>query len=567
MGFKGNYSELKGWLYGAAAGAILFIASCKESPVESPVEPPAPPPPRPEALQTVTLQNSVDISYTARVKYLDEPRLSLTKNGNLILSRVITDSVYSETFSYSTNKDITKGNYAFTLAGKSLAGKDTSITANVTVPNYSPEFSLSGLQADFDEDSLTSVDLESRIRNSDKNPEDKPVALAGVVSLDGKTEVIVNGYSVTIKGRRGQTGTYTVRMEAGSDAGGKNTSTLQGNIYDLLDVEGVLEDNEMHSRQQGAVRVYDSNNRKLGEIQVTASGQFSKRLGQRISDLTNDVLIQARRIENGENKSYIRTVKLPKGDIKGFILRVVPYDALAENGISIDDFRKHMVEVTENTLDMYGVIIKNILFKWDFGEFNSSYLFKEILISKQPSNSTLNKYFSQATAENIKSRILDAYDIGAWFRGKINNTNQVRIVESYVMDYNSPRDYGKMVVYPSNLNGAGFQDINGDGYIELGEIEICVNSNGEVIVPGALTHEFGHVSGLSGHAQTLSQEKTIMRAFLIDLNYFTPRFADKKAVKAIYEDTYEHGQGNVSAFRMNNLLGLDYVLGLKWADE
>jgi hypothetical protein len=119
-------------------------------------------------------------------------------------------------------------------------------------------------------------------------------------------------------------------------------------------------------------------------------------------------------------------------------------------------------------------------------------------------------------------------------------------------------------MYPwDNVNNGGSYDITDDEYLDVGIIHISVNSNGEITSPGLLAHEAGHASGLPGHAETLPQEKTIMRRVLINANYSTPRFADIKTAKAINEDSYIHGQGR----NLDGLLRVDDTLDFRWADQ
>jgi hypothetical protein len=561
------------------AGSLLIGISSSgcDNPVEQP-PPVIPPKPKSDISLTAELKNSVDVSYTAKIKNLDNATLTVSRDGNPVAFRMITDSVYSETLSYSTNKNVTKGNYNLVLAGKTPAGRDTSIIANQIVPNYNPEISLSGISANMDEGSEINPCFDGKIL--DTNPEDHP-NIADATSQDGKTTVSINGNNVRIKSIDGKIGNYSVRVWAGDNLCGKGNVILAGTIEDLLDVGGVLEDNEQHLRQSGVVRVYDGKmdpvtqrNKKLGEIIADATGQFNTRLNYRIGNLADSILVQGRKIENGTEKSYVRTIKIPRGDVRGLTLRVVPYDGLAENGITKEDFRRHMGEVlTGDNTNGKGIIdalnLNPIMYKWDF-ENNSSYPFKEIIISKTPKNPNIQAFFSQTTAENIKARILDKEDIGAWFNGKVNNPNQIRVVNNYIIDYNSTADYGRMVIYPEINQYLGFfLDIYPeDGYINFGETFVIVNEKGEII-PGALTHEFGHSSGMGtnmagSHALTLPQEKTIMVPYLINLNYSTPRFADKKTAKIIYEDSYKHGQGNMMK---NNLIGLYYIVGMKFIDE
>jgi hypothetical protein len=366
-----------------------------------------------------------------------------------------------------------------------------------------------------------------------------------------------------------------VIIQIGSEQGGTSTTKVKGTIYDLLDVQGFLEDNEQHLRQPGIVKIHNinnGNNVEIGEMSVDNSGQFNKRFNKRIVDLTDSILIQGRKIDplTGQEQSYIRTIKLPRGDVNGLEMVVVPYDGLGENGITPEDFSRHMREVLtadgtngKGTVD--ALTLNPIITKWDFGidpKANNS--LEEIIISKHPNDSTVNAYFSQTTADNIKNRILDPNDMGSWFRGKITDPNQIRIVENY--DVSQLGEEGKIDYYPSKNQNTGsfsldfYTDIN---YISFGIVIVSTNSSGEITSPGLLAHEAGHASGLIGHAEILPQEKTIMRRVLINANYSTPRFADIKTAKAIYEDTYIHGQGR----NPDGLLRVDDILGFKWADE
>ena len=537
------------------AGGLLFLSAC-DNPVAPPK--PVPEPPKPSIYQTAEIENLVDIKYNAILKNLKEPKLNVSKNGSPLLSRAIQDSAYSETFSYLTNREITKGDYTFILNGKTLSGKDTSITASVVVPTYSFTASLSNLN--FDEDADTTVTLPSPIF---KNPEDNPAVWTDVTSLDGKTSPQLNGSELTIKGNANQIGDYNLRLGVRSNTGRNEATTKCGSIENLLDVEGVLEDNEQHLRQLGVVRVYDENNARLGEIEVSASGQFNKRLNYRISNLTNHILVQGKKVENGEQKSYVRTTKLPRGDVRGVELRVVPYDGLAENGITPDDFSRHFREVStpDNTNGKGSVdalTLNPVIYKWEE--------IPEFIISRVPNDSTIQAFFGNQTREQIKVRILDLSDIGSWYGGIIISPEKIKFVESY--DISQPGNEGKVAISPSNVNRGGSFDITGDGYLDVGSIEIFGDSNGilsDIVRQAARAHEFGHASGQNGHAITLPQEKTIMVPGFnqITLNYFSPRFADKKIAKAIYEDTYKHGQGR----DLDGLLRVYDILGRRFLDE
>lgn len=550
------------------AGGLWLNSGCN-NPVE-PIIPPVPPKPLPSMSLTAELVNDVNLKYAVNMKNLNGARINISKSENQLLSRTISDSAYTETLSYSTNKNITKGNYVFTLNGKTLAGRDTSITANVAIPNYAPTINTTGLQTGFDEGGEANISLRGKL--TDKNPEDNPVCIKEVIPVDGKTFVNVSEENLQIKNLGNQTGIYQIRVDVGNSGGGVSTSTLHGNIEDLFDVKGVLEDTKLHSRQPGIVKIYDEKiepstgkNRKLGEIEVSQTGEFSKRLNYRVKDLVGHVLVQGRGIRNKtDTTSYMKTTKLPKADINGLELSVVSYDGLAENGISINDFEKHAYEVLENPETFDDVTTRYTLWKWDFGEFNSTYPFKEIIISKQPENTNISAYFNQTTAENIKSRILDKEDIGSWFNGKITSPDKVRIVDKWNLDYNDGSLNGRIVVYPSvNKNEGGITPNN--GYAKYGTIWVQTKSNGELIWTVDIAHEFGHANGQK-HTKTLSPIHSIMGTTTINNDPLNPQplFADKKTAREIvYVDSYKHGQGKDA----DGLLRVYDVLGRRFLDE
>lgn len=552
------------------AGSILLKIGCN-NPVEPVIPPVIPPKPLPNISQTIELKDFVNMRYNANIRNLNEARLNVSKNGNTLLSRAINDSVYTETFSYSTNKDITKGNYVFTLNGKTLSGRDTSIAGSLTVPNYTPEINTIGLPTAFDEGRGTDINLEGKI--IDKNPEDNPVCIKDAVPVDGKTFVNVSNTSLQIKNIENQIGTYTVKVEVGSEAGGVSTTNIQGSIGDLFDVQGIMRDTKFYSGQPGIVKIYDEKiepttgkNRKLGEIEVSTTGQFNKRLNYRVKDLVGHVLVQGRGIRNKtDTTSYIKTIKLPLEDISRLELDVVSYDGLAANGVSVDDFEKHGYEVLENPETIDDVTTRYTLWKWDFGEFGSQYPFKEIIISKQPENTTISAFFNQATAENIKSRILDKEDIGSWFNGKITDPNKIRIVDRWNLNYNDGSLNGRIVVYPSvnkNLTGA----MHERGYIKYGTIWVQTRSNGEFIWAVDIAHEFGHASGQYMHTKTLSHKYSIMGTTTINNDPLNPQplFADKKiSEEVVYVNSYKHGQGKDS----EGLLRVYDIFGRRFLDE
>ena len=330
-------------------------------------------------------------------------------------------------------------------------------------------------------------------------------------------------------------------------------------------MEGVLEDNEQHLRQSGVVRVYDGKieqstgkNRLLGEINVSSLGQFSKRFSNRVKDLVNYIIVQGRKIENGIEKSFVRTMKLPKQDAKNLELRVVPYDGLAEHGETPDNFIRYVAEVsTSDNTDGKGVIdaliLNPIIRKFNFERYPT-----KMIISKKSEDSTAFP-ISQVTAEDLKKRVLDKNDIGSWFSGKIRD---VEIVDYYELP-TITKNMGIILVYPSKLGSTGYTiDIDIDGYSDIGVAKLATDSKGNINIQSAQHEIGGHANGLLGHALSIDERLTHMRAGQ-SINDIIPRFIDIKESKIRNEDSYKHGQGQDS----DGLLRLKDILARKFLDE
>jgi hypothetical protein len=587
-------------------------------------------PPQPIVNHDATLENLIDIKYTADFENLDEANLSVLKNGDQIFEKTITNPnpsepfEYSKLFTYYQNPEITKGDYEFVLSwddsvlkqeeGKEkrnpsritsskketlegrlggversrtkgiekVSSRENTSSVSTEIPNYLPEADFSGIETNFEEGDEITLDLEGRF--SDPNPEDNPVPLNDAWPLDEYTNVSLNGYNLTINSTQqiSENTNYEVMVEFGDNEGGINSETLSGTLWDLLDIHGYLEDTETRTEQQGIVRVYHSNDSmgpftQLGEIPVGPSGEFNQKLEHKVSNLQDYIFIQGRMKDpaTGEEKSYIRSIKKPSGDVSDLLLRVVPYEGqypLSQHDISPEDFRRHSAEVltsitlfdppTSDPLE-WNIIIR----KWDFGiDPNAVHSFEEVVISKAHYDPDVLGHFTQQTAEDMKSRILDSNDIGALFKGHINDPSQVTIVEDHG-PWNPPEDYGKIRIFPEQgIGGYALTNDHGqDGYIDIGRVRLGVNENGEITGYRTFAHEMGHICGFSGHAWTLPQELTIMRRWG-DLFSQDPRFADRKLAMALYDESYTHQSGATQWYTHYSLGSKDF-LGLLWNHE
>ena len=214
-GLKKAFRNSVGYLSIAGALSFGYLTGCSDLGTE-PIKPVIPP--TPKYTQVATLENYVDINYTANLENTNEAKRKTFYNGSLQDSTTITSSPYLEILS---NKP--KGQYMFVL--ESTGTKPD--TAFVEIPNYQPEANFSSLQTSIYADSQKTFNLQNLL--SDKNPEDNPVPLVNAESLDGKTSVNVAGYDVNVNAFS-TTGQYQVGVNIGSAVGGLEQKILSGQI-------------------------------------------------------------------------------------------------------------------------------------------------------------------------------------------------------------------------------------------------------------------------------------------------------------------------------------------------
>lgn len=190
---------------------------------------PQPPEPKPTPTysQTANLVRDVDIEYGAKFANMNNPVRSITHDGVQFGNDLtLLASPYPETFD-----DLQKGSYVFTL--KTTTPNVSPISLTREVPNYMPTADFSNLETTLNQRyEGSSIEVCVNDRLLDRNPEDRPVPLNNVISLDGKT--IVNrtsDYCSTIS--TNGVGPYQLEFNFGSDSGGRGSGIIQGNIIEV----------------------------------------------------------------------------------------------------------------------------------------------------------------------------------------------------------------------------------------------------------------------------------------------------------------------------------------------
>jgi hypothetical protein len=176
--------------------------------------------------QSASLINDIELKYSAILSRVDEAILKVNKDGVLLLTENVKDvnqsgADYDKTFNYALN-GITKGNYEFDIKSNNLEKK-----TSVIVPNYNPVSNFGNINIVLNEEADSTITLPVP---TDKNPEDNPVPIKSAVSLDGKTQLTLNGYGLNINALPGKTGNYQIEIEYGNSVGGLEKTVIQGNI-------------------------------------------------------------------------------------------------------------------------------------------------------------------------------------------------------------------------------------------------------------------------------------------------------------------------------------------------
>lgn len=512
--------------------------------------------PGPFLSQTVNLIDDVNVEYHAILSELDSAVLEVHYDIELIATRDINTPTYNEIFDFYNIHQKTKGDYRFVIKDPS---SDLSDTDEITVPDYAPEVdSIS--DENFNEEDSIQITLPVP---TDKNPEDNPVAYLSAISLDGKTTADINGNILTLTGNRDEIGAYAVKLEFGDSNGETASEILNGYIYNLPDISGVLENNEEDLGEQGVIRVYyqDPNNSSnylvleidkindgegsiidagLGKIQTTSDGTFNFQINKKASEL-NEIILQARIGTSQTYTSYVRTIEFPGDDNLNVLVRAVPYAPYEDNpGI----FRQFMYELggsPPNTrFDFEGEYLA------EFPDFeNYTGLIGIEILSENPFGAE-NGTFTTEQQELMKITILDSNDISGIIGNYSISEEQVFIVngsEGHFDFYEYHIDpKGKVVANPGWIIVVPYKNMIYTGLAEprkaggiLGYggtvyLQPTVSGNGTII-----SHEFGHIFIGSGHPIAMPPNQTVMTG-LTTLSTTGP--ADKKAGKLLYEQTY-----------------------------
>ena len=492
--------------------------------------------------QTLELTNDIDIEYTSTLSEIDEAILTIKKGEELIATRDITTSDYTETF-----EDMFEGIYTFELKNNDLIN-----TKEIIIPDYESEWDISNLDTDITQ----GEEKRDVVVLFDKNPEHMPVTFGEINVINGNVTATTNEYEIIRQGGEpNATSPYNLSFELVNALGDTTTKNLEGILHNLIDFSLKLEDCETDTAKSGLLMAYDSNQGFLGAIPISEEGfnfTFPTRIPEvkfqfglmdyiKASDYATEINSQIE--ADIIYESFVRTIVLDgTKDYPDLIVRVSSYEGL--DGITPQKYKTHMNEVN------FG--------EWPPGlkQFDWENL-QGIEIENQHAGGEEFGTFTQEKQGHYEEKILDPNDIGYFLHGRtiniqLNDIDSERHYDKYGEGEDAvliPHD-GWIVIAPdNNLPGAAagltsHYDTDNDGKVD--RVRILLQDQGDAIFTKEMTRA---LLCMTGNSTVLSSSQTIM---VSSPTLLTPSSIDERSSHDIDEPTYE-------PFEDDDILGLEFL--------
>jgi len=411
------------------------------------------------------------------------------------------------------------------------------------------------VNADFNEDGFIVLNLEERVYSS--SVLQKPIVQM-VKSLDGKTEVSLNGYILTIKGKSGVTGNYEIQVQAGDEDNEPASEVIEGYIHPVVKFDIKVKNSETDKNSFGTFWIYDDEWNLLTSEETDSNGFANVKLDMRVAD-AGKFIIQGGLgeaegvVDSGKERiklseGWVRTLKdVEAGDSVDIV--AVPYGDYSSNP---KDFVAYVIESVGDgrpmqVFDFTGDLMKSVKPDSDYDGLK-----KIIILKNDPFG---DEYFTQEQFDYFKQRILDPNDINSLTpEGSFITEDMIYFSDDFEgVDYELGKNFkqedavvttpGVVVVSPdlgrvdATSNTQGATVIIG-GVIRLG-MRQSPSEGVSTIPPGgigqSLSHEFGHLFGIPSHPETLHEDST--------MTYVSPKSskvgpADKKLLKIINEKEF-----------------------------
>ena len=332
-------------------------------------------------------------------------------------------------------------------------------------------------------------------------------------------------------------------------------------------IRGTLEDSETDTGRAGEVRAYrreaDGSYTLLDADITDGAGMFALSFPEGFGEFD----LQARLKDGAADAGYVRTITLPMRSASGLLVRAVPYTGLngntVETDITVERFREYIIEIMDREVSG--------LFKWRTGEPKGIEVLHEYRPPPRPPHFPPCEGWvcepGTFTADELDAieKVLTSEEGRALFGGR---EVPIQIDGPSTPDADKHYSYfslggagvdvhlGWIVIFPSRYTGelvvgaAGATGLSaspyrGGGMIVLRIDDKQVMAQYEKYYPGffrlLVLHELGHVT-YSRHT-TLHPLQSIMAppGLLGQPRSMRPSFADRKALKISYEETFRAG--------------------------
>jgi hypothetical protein len=509
---------------------------------------------KPQAIvsQKVNLKDSVNILYEVNFENLKSIQLDILKNNEKIFSRNISESGYSELFTYETHEQkITIGDYKFIANFKTAENKDTSDTKIIELIDYPIEFKFNN-HINFPEDSFRIIRFTEN-NWYEPNPDQRPVECVSE-DFDGgeKTSVEFNSETneLKIQGIEDMFGDYILRGKVKNSNGDITPFEKQGHIYKLARLSGIIESNETHESVKSTIIPYeiigqdtirlfsktaDSEARNLTD----AFGNFYFKLNKKEIDLEN-ILLMARQGIPEDYKGWVRVQNIPKEEFENVLIRTVPY-APYEN--RKDEFKEFVGsnDTYDGRLftrfDFDGIVLRGLPGFEDYKGLERI----RILDSDPFTGGT----FTREEQEVFKEKLLDKENVGGITGHYKIKPEQIvfgndKSFEDYHLDEEREKvtsHKGKIIIVPrKDLFATGLANPGKTGpHVSRGTIYLKAGNYNDSTFP----HEMGHLFIFStGHPEYLYGETIMSSPIPGWMDYTRPGPADKKKSYLIGDETY-----------------------------
>jgi hypothetical protein len=512
--------------------------------------------------QKVSLKDSVNIFYEVDFENLESVQLDILKNNEKIFSKDISESGYSELFTYETHEQkITIGDYKFIANFKTAENKDTSDTKIIELIDYPIEFKFNN-HINFPEDSFRIIRFTEE-NWYEPNPDQRPVECVSE-DFDGgeKTSVEFNSETneLKIQGNPDEFGDYILRGKVRNSEGEITSFEKQGHIYKLARLSGIIENNETREGIQATIVPYEIINQDTIRLfSKTADsearnltdnfGNFYFKLNKKEIDLEN-VLLMARQGIPENYKGWVRVQNIPKEEFENVLMRAVPYAPYEDRK---DEFKSFVIETTIMPPPFQNPEFPYFARRFDFDgsilgglpEYENYTGLKRIRILDE--DPYTGGTFTREEQEVFKEKLLDKDNIGGIIGYYEIKENQIVFGndishEDYVWNEN----HEPAVVNPSNgiIVVVPRKDLYATGVAATTLGTHPIHSRGVVYLKSGdyndstFPHEMGHLFISANHPESLYGETIMSSPIPGWMDYTRPGPADKKLGSIVYEKSY-----------------------------